>query len=102
MPLSRLSLVVPVMLLSGCLFIPIPAPPGAPGSVMIVPADPCGARSVSAYRGVTESDLRSTNFAAPGPIRILQPGESPGAERIENRLTFTIGTDGRVASITCG
>jgi hypothetical protein len=88
--------------LPGCIFIPIPAPPGAPGAITIVPGDPCGARSVGAYKGVTEAEVRGLTFAAPGPVRVLTVGQPATADFIENRLNFIIGEDGRVADITCG
>lgn len=104
MVLARLSPLLLITALSGCLIIPIPipAPPGAPGSITLVEADPCGARSVSGYMGVTEAQVRETNFSAPGPVRVLVPGDSRGAEVIDNRLNFTIGADGRVVDIDCG
>jgi hypothetical protein len=102
MSLARLSPLVLATALSGCIFIPIPAPPGAPGAVTIIPADPCGSRSVSAYRGLTEAEVRGTTFAAPGPVRILTVGQPATTDYIENRLNFLIGPDGRVADITCG
>jgi hypothetical protein len=88
--------------LSGCIFIPIPVPPGTPGAITIIPADPCGARSLSAYRGVTEAELNAVSFAAPGPVRILRAGDVATTDFVENRLNFLIGADGRVADITCG
>jgi hypothetical protein len=102
MTIARLSPLALAAALSGCIFIPIPAPPGAPGAITIVPGDPCGARSVSAYRGVTEAEVRNLTFAAPGPVRILTVGQPATADAIDNRLNFIIGEDGRVADITCG
>jgi hypothetical protein len=102
MTLARLSPLVLATVLSGCIFIPIPAPPGAPGAITIIPEDPCGARSVSNYRGATEAQVRGTNFAAPGPVRILTVGQPATTDLIENRLNFIIGADGLVSDITCG
>lgn len=98
-PLAALALLA---LLPGCIFIPIPAPPGAPGSITVIPADPCGARSVGSYVGATEAEVRAVTFAAPGPVRILRIGEPATADMIENRLNFVIGPDGRVQGISCG
>lgn len=100
--LARFSPLVLTAALSGCIFIPIPAPPGAPGSVTIIPADPCGARSVASYKGAPEAEVRAIQFAAPGPVRFLTVGGPATADFIENRLNFIIGADGRVADITCG
>jgi hypothetical protein len=102
MTLARLSPLVLATALTGCIFIPIPAPPGAPGSVTIIPADPCGARSLSAYEGLPEAEVRGITFAAPGPVRFLTVGGIATTDFIENRLNFIIGPDGRVADITCG
>jgi hypothetical protein len=102
MPLHPFAPLLSLLLLTGCIFIPIPAPPGAPGSITIIPGDPCGARSVSAFRGATEAEIRNVRFSAPGPVRILTVGQPATADMIENRLNFIIGTDGRVADITCG
>jgi hypothetical protein len=102
MPSLRPAALALALAASGCIFIPIPAPPGAPGSITIIPGDPCGARSVAAFRGATEAEVRSVTFAAPGPVRILRAGEPVTREYIENRLTFLLGPDGRVADITCG
>jgi hypothetical protein len=102
MPSLRPAALVLLLAAPGCIFIPIPAPPGAPGSITIIPGDPCGARSVSAFRGAPEAEVRSVTFAAPGPVRILRVGEPATADAVENRLNFIIGTDGRVADITCG
>ena len=102
MPSLRPAALVLTLALPGCIFIPIPAPPGAPGSVTIIPGDPCGARSVSAFRGASEAEVRGVSFAAPGPVRILTVGQPATADEVENRLNFIIGPDGRVADITCG
>ena len=102
MPPLRLATLLTFLAAPGCIFIPIPAPPGAPGAIIIIPGDPCGARSVQAFRGATEAELRSVGFAAPGPVRILSVGQPATTDFIENRLNFIIGPDGRVADITCG
>lgn len=101
MLLVRLAPLVLVTALSGCI-IPIPAPPGAPGSITYIPADPCGARSVSSFIGQPEVAVTGNTFATPGPMRILTVGQPATADFIENRLNFIIGTDGRVTDITCG
>jgi hypothetical protein len=98
-PLAALALLA---LLPGCIFIPIPAPPGAPGAITIIPADPCGARSLSAYKGLTEAEIRNISFVAPGPVRVLTVGQPATADVIENRLNIIIGADGRVDGFTCG
>jgi len=100
--LHRLTPLALTAALSGCIFIPIPVPPGTPGAITVIPSDPCGARSLSAYRGVTEAELNAVQLAAPGPVRILRVGEPATTDLIENRLNFIIGADGRVADITCG
>jgi hypothetical protein len=102
MPPLRLAALLTFLAAPGCIFIPIPAPPGAPGAITIIPGDPCGARSVQAFLGATEAEIRGVGFAAPGPVRILKAGESATADTIRNRLNFVIGPDGRVADITCG
>jgi hypothetical protein len=101
LPARAVAALVPLVALAAC-FVPIPAPPGAPGSVTIIPADPCGARSVREYRGAPEAQVRGTTFAAPGPVRILTIGQPATTDFVENRLNFLIGADGRVADITCG
>lgn len=101
MPL-RLAALLLLLAAPGCIFIPIPAPPGAPGAITIIPGDPCGARSVQAFRGAPEAEVRGVTFAAPGPVRIIRAGEPATADAIQNRLNFIIGPDGRVAEITCG
>ena len=101
LPALRLAALVPLVALAACV-VPIPAPPGAPGSITLIPADPCGARSLSEYRGAPEAQVRGTTFAAPGPVRILTVGQPATTDVIENRLNFLIGADGRVAYITCG
>jgi hypothetical protein len=100
--IRRVAPLLLALALPGCIFIPIPAPPGAPGAITIIPADPCGARSLSAYKGLTEPEIRNITFAAPGPVRVLTVGQPATADFIENRLNFIIGPDGRVADITCG
>jgi hypothetical protein len=102
MTLARLSPFVLLQALAGCLFIPIPAPPGAPGSITVIPADPCGARSLSRWRGAAEAEIRAAVIRAPGPVRILSYGAPATTDHVENRLNFVIGADGRVADITCG
>ena len=101
MPL-RLAALLLLLAAPGCIFIPIPAPPGAPGAITIIPGDPCGARSVQAFRGAPEAEVRGVTFAAPGPVRIIRAGEPATADAIQNRLNFIIGPDGRVADISCG
>lgn len=101
MPL-RLAALLLLLAAPGCIFIPIPAPPGAPGAITIIPGDPCGARSVQAFRGAPEAEVRGVTFAAPGPVRIIRAGEPATADAIQNRLNFIIGPDGRVAEISCG
>lgn len=99
---ARLTPLALAFMLSGCLFIPIPAPPGAPGSITIIPGDPCGVRSAAALRGAPEAQVRNVTFSSPGPVRILTVGQPATTDFIENRLNFVIGTDGTVADITCG
>ena len=101
MLLDRLAPLVLFVALPGCI-IPIPAPPGAPGSITYIQADPCGARSVSSFRGEPEAAVTGNRFDTPGPMRILRAGEPATTDFIENRLNFIIGIDGRVADITCG
>ncbi len=87
--------------LTGCV-IPIPVPEGTPGSIQIDSGDPCGAEGLQDFVGQDESVVLATTFRAPGPIRVIRPGEMVTEEFLPERVSFQTDVSGTVVAVDCG
>jgi len=79
---------------------------GGSGTAPLVPqtpdrqiADACGAAELQDMVGQSQDELARMKFAV--PVRVITPGMAVTADYQANRLNFTIGEDGNIASITC-
>lgn len=73
-----------------------PLPPETPDRNI---ADACGAAELQDMVGQSQNELARIKFAV--PVRVITPGMAVTADFQANRLNFTIGEDGNIASITC-
>jgi Peptidase inhibitor I78 family len=74
----------------------VPLAPQAPDREI---ADACGAAELQDMVGQSQDELARMKFAV--PVRVITPGMAVTADYQANRLNFTIGEDGNIASITC-
>ena len=103
--MNTFRLVLPLLALAalpGCI-IPVPVPPVTPGSITIDQWSPCGARGLQDYVGQSVAVVEGTNFqGAPGPVRVIRPGDVVTQEFLAERLNFRIDAAGLVAAVDCG
>jgi hypothetical protein len=102
MNMLRLLPLLALTALPGCV-IPVPVPPGTPGSITIDQGSPCGARGLQDYVGQSAAVVEGTSFqGALGPVRIIRPGDVVTQEFAPERLNFRIDAAGLVAAVDCG
>jgi Peptidase inhibitor I78 family len=75
---------------------PTPTVPIAPKPAGV---DACGASELQDMVGQSQDELARIKFAV--PVRVITPGMAVTADFQANRLNFTIGEDGKIASIAC-
>jgi len=100
----QLRLALPLLALAalpGCI-IPVPVPNGTPGSIVVDPGDSCGARGLRQFVGQPRSVVEGTTIQAPGPVRILAPGDVIGSDEDPTRINFRLDSSGQVAVVDCG
>jgi hypothetical protein len=99
--LRALAPLLGLALLPGC--IPVPVPNGTPGSFVVDQGSPCGARGLQDYVGQDVAVVEATSFqGAPGPVRIIRPGDAVTEDYQAARLNFRIDAAGQVAAVDCG
>jgi hypothetical protein len=82
--------------------IPVPVPNGTPGSIVVDPGDSCGARRLQGFVGQNVSVVRGTTIQAPGPVRILVPGDLATADVDPTRINVRTDAAGTVVVVDCG
>jgi len=89
--------------LPGCI-VPIPLPPGTPGAIEIVldEGDSCGARDLQSFVGQDVSVARGTTIQAPGPVRIIMPGDLVTQDVDPTRINVRTDAAGQIAVVDCG
>jgi hypothetical protein len=100
--LRTLAPLLGLALLPGCI-VPIPVPNGTPGSFVVDQGSACGARGLQDYLGEDVALVERTDFqGAPGPMRIIRPGDVVTEEYLAERLNFRIDAAGKVSAVDCG
>lgn len=101
--MSPLRLALPILALAGLpACIPLPVPNGTPGSIVVDPGDSCGARRLQGFVGQDVSVVRGTTIQAPGPVRILAPGDLATADVDPTRINVRTNSEGQVVVVDCG
>jgi hypothetical protein len=94
-----------VLPLAGCI-IPVPVPPGTPGSIVVVPGDSCGARGLRRFVGQPASAIEGVRLVgasgAEVPLRVIRPGDAVAQDLDPERVNVRTDSAGTVTSIDCG
>ena len=102
--MTQLRIALPLLALaslSACI-VPVPVPPGTPGSVVIDEGDSCGARGLQDFVGQSASAVEGTSFQSPGPVRVVRPGDAVTADADPTRVNFRTDAAGTVVAVDCG